>query len=73
MDESDSTETELDLEDVGGTLPAVIVGILAALGVALLGVPLLGLGWTQAVVVGAGAGIVAAVAAALGSRHATPE
>lgn len=77
-DDSSTTDTapgepELDLEDAGGPLSLVVVAILTALLVAIVGVPLLGLGWTQALSVGAAAGVVAAVAAALGARHATPE
>ncbi|MFB6234482.1 MAG: hypothetical protein ABEH81_02665 [Halopenitus sp.] len=66
-------EPELDLDEAGGPLAIGVVAVLAGIFVAILGVPLLGIGWTQALVVGGFAGVVAAVAAVLGSRHATPE
>lgn len=71
--ESVADEPELDLDETGGPLAIGIVAVLAGLFVAILGAPLLGLSWTQALVVGLAGGLVAAVAAAVGSRHATPE
>ncbi|WP_430505402.1 hypothetical protein [Haloparvum sp. PAK95] len=73
MDERDADEPDFDLDEAGGPLAIGVVAVLAGLFVAILGVPLLGLAWRQALVVGVAGGVVAAVAAAVGSRHATPE
>jgi len=71
--DDESADAELDVEDAGGTLSVAVTAVLTGGVVTALGVPLLGLGWTGALGVGLVAGAVAAIAAALGSRHASPE
>ena len=64
------TDAEFDPDDAaGGTAPIVIAAVLAALVVTLISRPMMGLNWTQALLTGGLAGVVAALAAVLGRRH----
>ena len=64
-------DTELDVEEAGGLTSVIIAAVIATVVVTLVSVPLLGLNWTQALLTGALGGVVAAIAATLGGRHAT--